>query len=423
MNRANYRMSLVFAGVLIVAVACPPNLAAQDTRAEVLEQERAAKTQASQTTPSTGPSWLERSFSWGESRLQAVREPHDGFHVVSGGMIPGAGIAVGPGYRQQLFGNRAIVDASGAVSWRRYTTMRTRLEWPRAFTDRLSLGADASYQDFTQVNFFGIGDGSLKSNQTNYRVKGVDVLGFATVRPNEWLSLSGRVGVLRVGIGSGTSALSPATGDRFDETAAPGIARQHAFLHGDASVDIDTRDAPDYPTRGGRYQLSIASFQDQNYGQYSFRRLSADAGHNLPLFHKSWVLTLRGRAVFTQNAGDQAVPFYMLPTLGGANTLRGFADYRFRDRNLLLLNAEYRWPLFRAMDGALFYDAGTVAASPQALSMRHAHSDFGIGVRAHTSTRTIIRVDVARSVEGIRGIVAFSAPLGGPSRTIAPYVP
>jgi outer membrane protein assembly factor BamA len=189
------------------------------------------------------------------------------------------------------------------------------------------------------------------------------------------------------------------------------------------SVAIDTQDVPGYPTSGGLYRLSFASFHDQTYAQNSFRRLDADAAQHVPLLHKSWVLTLHGRAVLSQTDAGQDVPFYLLPTLGGSNTLRGFLDYRFRDRDALLFNAEYRWPLFRALDGALFYDAGTVAPSAEALSMRHARTDYGLGVALHTATRTLARVEVARSAEGIRALVTFSAPLRAPSRTMVPYAP
>jgi len=415
------RTTLFRTCVLLAAFAYAPTVGAQEeTRADLLTREREAKAQ--QAAPPVA-FWLDRTFVSVESRLQEWSG--DGLHPVTGGMIPGTGIAIGPGFRHHLFGNQAIVDASGAVSAGRSRVMRSRLEWPQLFTNRLSVGAELKYQDFTQVNFFGIGEDSLKTNQTNYRLKDVDVLGFAAIRPRQWLTIGGRVGVLRrVEIAAGTSSLSPSTGDRFDEVTAPALTRQPDFLHTDLSVAIDTRDVPGYPSSGGRYQVSTASFHDQSYAQYSFRRLDADAAHYIPLFHKSWVLALRGRTVLSQSAAGQEVPFYLLPTLGGSNTLRGFADYRFRDRDLALFNAEYRWPIFRALDGSLFYEAGTVAPSLQAaLSMRHAHTDYGVGVRLHTAKRTLFRVDIARGSEGIRTIFAFTAPLGAPSRTVAPYAP
>jgi hypothetical protein len=414
------RRSLAGACALVAACACAANVGAQETRADLLAQQRAAKTQAVGDTP-VGLR-LDRTFTWVESRLQDWSG--DGLHPVTGGMIPGTGIAIGPGYRHHLFGNRAVVDASGEVSASQSRIMRSQLEWPRFFTDRVSVGAELKYQDFTQVNFFGIGDSAPKTSQTNYRLRDVDVLGFAALRPKSWLSIESRVGVLKgVAIGAPTSALHPSIGDRFDELTAPGLTWQPDFLHADASVAIDTQDVPGYATSGGRYRLSIASFHDQDHARYSFRRLDADAAHYIPLFHRSWVLVLHGRAVLSQSAAGQEVPFYLLPTLGGSNTLRGFADYRFRDRNLLLFNAEYRWPLFRALDGALFCDAGTVAPTAQALSMRHAHADCGAGARLHTTRRTLVRVDVARGAEGIRTSVGFTTPLGAPSRTVVPYAP
>ena len=404
--------------------ACAPGAGAQETRSELLAQERAAKAQEAAASASAGPSWLERTFSWGEAKLQSASGTEDGLYPELGGMVPGAGISVGPGYRHRLFGNQAIVDASAAGSWHQYTMLQSRLEWPQLLSDRLSIGSELKYQDFTQINFFGIGGNSLKANQTNYRLRDVDVLGSAAVRPNGWLSIGGRVGVLRsLGIAAGTSSLSPSTGELFDAVTAPGLTRQPNFLHADLSVDVDTQDAPGYPTSGGRYHVALATFQDRTYSQYSFRRLDADAADYIPLLHKNWVLALRGRAVLSETAAGQDVPFYLLPTLGGSTTLRGFLDYRFRDRDLVLFDAEYRWPLFRALDGALFYDAGTVAPSAHALSVHNAHTDYGVGVRLHSTRRTLVRLDVARSVEGYRALFAFTAPFRVPSPTVAPYAP
>jgi outer membrane protein assembly factor BamA len=212
-------------------------------------------------------------------------------------------------------------------------------------------------------------------------------------------------------------------GSWFGEVSAPGLTRQPGFLHADVSLDVNTLDTPGYPTSGGYYRLSAATFRDRDYSRYSFRRVEADVEQYIPLVHKNWILALRGRAALSKTDAGQEVPFYLLPALGGPTTLRGFLDYRFRDRDLLLLNAEYRWPIFRAMDGALFYDAGTVAATPGALSARRLKTDYGMGVRLHSSTRTVVRLDVARSREGMRALFTFSAPFGDSRRTVVPYVP
>ena len=83
---------------------------------------------------------------------------------------------------------------------------------------------------------------------------------------------------------------------------------------------------------------------------------------HLPILRETWVLSLHGLAQTTMLKGDQEVPFFMLPSLGGGSNLRGFSSWRFRDRNSLLLQAEWRIMANRFLDTAVFYDAGKVAA-------------------------------------------------------------
>jgi outer membrane protein assembly factor BamA len=112
----------------------------------------------------------------------------------------------------------------------------------------------------------------------------------------------------------------------------------------------------------------------------------------------------------------------MLPTLGGSNSLRGYLDYRFRDQDAMLMDAEYRWPIHRVVDAAVFYDMGSVAQAPRAL-FDHLNADYGVGIRVHSARHLLVGLDVARGNEGTRAVVTFLAPLGLRSRTVAPYVP
>ena len=116
LNRNDRRPTLVRTCALVALCACAPSVGAQDTRAELIATERAARAQEADAPGPGGPGWAERIFSWGESRLGDAAA-RDGFHPEMGGMIPGTGLSVGPGYRVHLFGTRAIVDASAAVSW------------------------------------------------------------------------------------------------------------------------------------------------------------------------------------------------------------------------------------------------------------------------------------------------------------------
>jgi len=63
----------------------------------------------------------------------------------------------------------------------------------------------------------------------------------------------------------------------------------------------------------------------------------------------------------------------------------------------------------RFVDLAFFYDTGKVAAHTRDLNLKDLKDDFGFGVRFHGPLSTPLRVDVARSVEGLSFVFAASA--------------
>ena len=85
--------------------------------------------------------------------------------------------------------------------------------------------------------------------------------------------------------------------------------------------------------------------------------------------------------VATQAGEGQTVPFYLEPTLGGNDFLRGFERYRFYDQSSLLLTAEHRWHLFSGGHAAIFAEAGKVAPKATQLNLAKAKYAGGIGFR------------------------------------------
>jgi outer membrane protein assembly factor BamA len=129
--------------------------------------------------------------------------------------------------------------------------------------------------------------------------------------------------------------------------------------------------------------------------------------HYVPLPNRYRVLALRAAAILTDAASGSDVPFYWQPTLGGANALRGFREFRFQDRNSAVVSAEYRWEAWWALDGALFVDAGTVAPRARALSLRDVEVSYGVGLRLHSNSAFVARLDLARSREGFIPLLRF----------------
>ena len=98
----------------------------------------------------------------------------------------------------------------------------------------------------------------------------------------------------------------------------------------------------------------------------------------------------------------------MQRTLGGADDLRGFREYRFRDNNIVVLNAEYRWEAFSGLDLALFVDAGQVAAKPTDIDFADLQKSYGFGFRFNTAKSVFVRMDVGLSKEGRQVFLKFS---------------
>jgi hypothetical protein len=353
----------------------------------------------------------------------------NGFYPGSGQMITGAGwISLGPGFRYHLQ-DQAVLDMSAALSWRGYKTAQASVELPSLANNHVVIGSQLRWSDLTQITYFGAGRDSLEAARSDYRLQATDTVFYVTVRSNGVVSINGGAGWLtRPGISSSTGPFDrdlPDTQDVFAAEPGVGLVRQPRLLHGTLAIAADTRDAPRHPTGGGLYRAAWSGFSDRDSGVFTFDRWEIEGAHFLPLWGRRSVLALHGWGVFSSPAADRAIPFYLLPSLGGHNTLRGYADYRFHDRHLLVANVESRWTIFRHVEAAAFVDAGSVAARAGDLDLGRV--SYGTGVRLNTASSTIARFDMAKSREGWQIVFRLTDPLrmARHTRRVAamPFVP
>ena len=346
-------------------------------------------------------------------RRQGNGELTNGYYIDFLNMIPGAGwISAGPGYRHWYARDRVFVDTSAAISWRGYKMAQARFELPKLARSRLSVGSQFRLQDFTQVNYFGEGPDSLESNVSEYRLVSTNLVGYATFRPVEWLGIGGNVGWLKPNVRTRAGFFErdrPRTQELFPGDIVFAQPEQPTFLHSEASITADRRDYPGHPTRGGLYRAAATHYSDRENGLFSFRRYETEAAQFIPLADSRIVVALHGWLVRSDTSDGQTVPFYLQPSLGGHNSLRSYADYRFHDRNLLLVNAEARVAMMTHVDAAFFVDAGNVA--PRFGDLNFDRRSVGAGLRIHTRRQTFGRIDVARGSEGWRFILRLTDPL------------
>jgi hypothetical protein len=375
--------------------AVPP-LYAQDeaaTRAELLRRAREEKSQ--QLTP-PDPSGLERVLLDLENgRLfERLLNPAEGVYPKVGNVTAGSGFALGPAYRRPgLFGGVADVSTFAIASFQRYWLIDARLRMPRLARERASLDLHAQRYDFPDEDFFGLGPGSRRADHVTFGLRNTVVGATGALHPRRWLALGGSVDYLAPRIdalGDGRRI-----GARFDEGIAPGLRVQPDFIRYEAFGELNYREPRGNPRRGGRYALAVQQFVDLDDDRYTFHRFEADLQQYVPLLRDRRVLALHALVSASDADGGRTIPFYLQRTLGGPDDLRGFRRFRFRDIHMLLLQAEYRWEIFTAVDGAIFYDAGKVASRVEDVNLRDLESNYGIGFRFGTRNGVFLRVEGA----------------------------
>jgi Omp85 superfamily domain len=277
----------------------------------------------------------------------------------------------------------------------------------RRGSETFTLAGFVRYEDYTQLNFYGLGNDSDLENQTDYRTRDASAganVGWRFRR----LMLAARGGVLETSVLSGTRDDIPSTEEVFDDATAPGLEAAPDYWWFLAQAAWDQRDVPFNPKNGFFVALQTSRYEDRGSDAFAFRRFGADARGYFSLGSPQRVLALR--ALYgNQNADTGArVPFYLQEFLGGSHTLRGFASFRFRGTDSLLLQAEYRWEPAGALELAAYVDAGQVAARTADLSLSELRTSYGVGLRIKSWQAVLIRLDLAWSEEGTRFFFRFS---------------
>jgi hypothetical protein len=404
---------------LAACVAMPLPAAAQETRAELLRAQRAAK--ARRTVPHD-PGFVEKMFSFVGERESGGKPL--GFYPYVGSVYTGGAVAFGAGYRVP-FKDTGSLETEAAISPKLYWKVDARLRLPEFFDRRVRVEARAIYLDAPKINFFGIGSESSEDDRTTFRLTAGALSTTVLVRPAPWLGVGGGLDYLVDDTGRGKTG--PSIEEVFGPDEVPGLGVDPNYTVLRAFAQVDTRRvsgdiaggrgrgtmrvparvrdlAPGYATRGGFARADVAWFSAEDNVPYSFRRFDGGGGYLIPLLRDNWVIALRGLVSLTGTDTGQEVPYYLMPTLGYSRDLRGFDNFRFRDRNRLLMTAEYRWTPSRLLDVVLFYDTGKVAPRAGDLDFSGLESDYGFGLRFHTRNETLVRFELAKSDEKLRFI-------------------
>jgi len=378
-------------GFTALAVISAAPASAQETRSGQIQQERAEKAKALRPYQ---PSKIEAALYRVEDRylVERVFNPPRGAFVRFGGLPEGSGLGAGPAYRYST--HAWSFTTTSAISIRGSWEVDTRLAFPRLAEGHVFAEIGGRHRDLPQEDFFGLGQDSLRGARTAYalRESSVDVTG--GVVPVKWFQVSGDAEYRTPRLGSGNDKRFPSTELLFSDVTAPGLDAQPDFLRVGGRVAVNYADPAGGTLVGGRYSVSYDRYTDRDLERYSFDRWTVDLQQYVPIVTSARSIVLRARAEGVTPEPGNDVPFYLQPALGGSHSLRGLPVYRLRDRNALLLQAEYRWNVNAFMAGSLFYDAGKVTFDRRDLNFDDLKHDYGFGLRIGFLATLAMRAEV-----------------------------
>lgn len=141
-------------------------------------------------------------------------------------------------------------------------------------------------------------------------------------------------------------------------------------------VNYDTRNSLFYPTRGWLVEGLLYTEGGYSGSDFDYQKFVIDASKYYTIGKKT-VLAFNG--VVSLAVGD--VPFHQMPVIGGTKKMRGYFEGTYRDENLLMLQSEYRFPLFWRLGGVVFGGLGEVSDKPNQWNFDHVRYNMGAGIR------------------------------------------
>ena len=309
-----------------------------------------------------------------------------------------------------------------SMVWRRWLHHRELPDGGVLQEERSFLRGRAGYSKTLTRRFFGFGADSDEHDESSYSDELAQIeLGVERALPGpggDWVLSLGLRGELHR-LGSGSVDDEPDTRDAF--ARAFRASRDADLGWVEAALRWDTRDSQALPYRGSMFS-AWTSFAPLQGGGDVGMTYGFEGQHLIPLpglLHSGGdpeeehppTDSLALGARLTGSAGN--LPFFSLPTLGGAFGQRGYIAGRFRDGAAWLGVAEYRfWVLPRGfpitrtirierVGLAPFYEIGSVAGDiPRLFESRVIHS-YGIGARLTLERTAPFRIDVGFSEEGV----------------------
>ena len=156
------------------------------------------------------------------------------------------------------------------------------------------------------------------------------------------------------------------------------------------SLTYDDRKEAFWPSDGTFGQLYFNRFGNMTGSDYSYTNVVLDL-RKFNTIYKRQVLALQ--IYFFGNKGD--VPLRSLASFGGNNSMRGLYDGRYKDKNQLVFQGEYRIPFNNRWGMVVFGSGGDVGSTFSDFELTNLKYSYGGGLRfaLNKSEKLNLRLD------------------------------
>jgi len=399
-------------GLTDAQVPAPAPAPDSETRAGQIELERRLK-RATLWPERENPLVVRANRLLDRGLLEGIQSGagNNGWQLLLTGTRPAQGQTFGIGYRRSdLFGDTIAARATvrGTLNSAFLVDGELQVNRFRRSADTF-LDVYTKYEQSPQVDYYGLGAESRKDDRTRYQLNTASIDLRAGYRFTRSLNAGIDLGLGGVHTGPTSGGEIPSIETKFDQATAPGLFDDTTFASWGGFAGYDTRDVIRGPRAGGFYGIEFRRYVDLDAGTYTHRQLSLEGQHFFPYFNKQRVIAVFVKTRFAYSGRDDGiVPFYLLPQLGGNFDLRGFNQYRFYDNNAFMAALEHRWYVFSGLEAVAFVDAGKTVPEKGHIDFNALNYSGGLGMRVRLRGAVVLRMDVARSREGVRWIWSLS---------------
>lgn len=236
-----------------------------------------------------------------------------------------------------------------------------------AQNERVNIYGELGYYLFS-YKYFGIGNNTREIDEEIYDVNypRFRINALKKIRPNLYLGV-------RYWLDDYNIIETETEGELSSGTIAGSTS---SFLSGAGLVlNYDSRNNLFFPDKG--HYIETVLFANGKYlgSDFNFSKFYLDARTYIGI--KKSVIAFNFLGEFTSGTA----PFNQLSYIGGSFKMRGIFEGRYKDNHSMVLQGEYRCPLFWRLKAALFASYGMVGADLDDFKPNNFKLSYGIGLR------------------------------------------